>query len=152
MMSAKFRGPVRRAHAVRVMALALVAGASAMGLLNFRALAATGSGASTVLVANLNCSGITSYPATANGDVLPIAGGGLCDPDSIAFDSAGNIYVSNPDSGAILVFPKGSKGHARPTAVINGDKTGLRRPFGIALDRSQYLCHRGSGRGDLCGT
>jgi len=136
MMLSKVQKPVRRAHAVRLMALALGAGALMIGLVHFRALAAAGAPASEVLVANTQCSGITTYPANANGDVSVTTGGGICDPRSIAFDSVGNLYVTNFVKDSVLVYPPGSKGQARPTAIIAGPNTGISRPIGIALDGS----------------
>ena len=85
------------------------------------------------------CSGITAYPADANGDVSVTAGGGICDPRSIAIDSIGNIYVANFDNNSVMVFPPGSNGRARPSAVISGSNTGLNRPDAIALDLNDNI-------------
>ena len=110
-------------------------------------------------VANQATDTITVYPANSNGSVNPIvtitgSNTQLNDPDSIALDSSGNIYVSNrgslngnPDS--VNVFSAGSNGNVAPTAVITGPNTGLQLPAALALDSQGniYVANAGSTAG-----
>jgi HYDIN/CFA65/VesB-like, Ig-like domain len=94
---------------------------------------------------------LTVYPAGSNGDVLPsatIAGPstGLDDPQGIALDAGGNIYVVNQHSfsggvtvsnASLTVYPAGSNGNASPSATITGGNTGLDNPTGVAVSRAQ---------------
>ncbi len=111
-----------------------------------------------IYVANCgnNCSGtasprITVYPpldgSTGNLNESPIAtiaGGntGLLDPEGIALDSNGNIYVANrlggtTNIGSITVYPPlgNSTGtlNEAPLVTITGSNTGLYEPAGIAI-------------------
>jgi len=103
---------------------------------------------------------LTVYPAGSSGNITPIATisgatTGLAFPVGIALDSAGNIYVTNfytanTSSGlrfdaSITVYAAGSKGNARPTAIIAGDNTNLGYPQGLALDSSRNLYVTGDG-------
>lgn len=79
---------------------------------------------------------ITIYSAGANGDASPIviiAGDntGLAQPQGLALDSGGNLYVAD---GSINVYSAGSSGNVFPAASIGGAGTGLAGPIGIALD------------------
>jgi hypothetical protein len=97
--------------------------------------------------------GINIYPALSNSTgilneapIASIAGSqtSLDEPDAIALDSHGNIYVANQfgghaeffDSGRLTIYPAGSNGNVAPTTTISGDKTGLALPVGIAVDSS----------------
>jgi hypothetical protein len=67
----------------------------------------------------------------------------LDSPGAIALDSSGKIYVANAgyeadpegETGSITVYPAGSNGNVTPIAVIQGAKTLVNRPIGLALDR-----------------
>jgi len=90
--------------------------------------------------------GIAVYAAGASGNVAPIAviSGDrtrLEDPQGVAVDSTGRIYVTdlgNEDSSSspprIMVYPADSNGNVAPIVTIGGDKTGLTLPNGIAVD------------------
>ena len=97
--------------------------------------------------------GINVYPPLSNSTgilneapIASIAGSQtlLDEPDAIALDSHGNIYVANQfgghaeffDSGRLTVYPAGSNGNVAPATTISGDKTGLALPVGIAVDSS----------------
>ena len=91
---------------------------------------------------------VTIYAAGARGNVAPIAtiGGantGLVHPRGIALDAAGRLYVANGSltgtSGSITVYSAGATGDAAPIATIAGTNTGLRSPFGIAVDAAGRL-------------
>ncbi len=103
----------------------------------------TATGSKSLYVANQANNSITVYVASANGNATPtntIAGfsTGLSQPQGIARDRAGNIYVTNPNpftgSGSITVYAPGASGNATPTATIVGGNTRLAGPTGIALD------------------
>ena len=98
---------------------------------------------------------MTDYPAlgssTGTLDEAPIStiGGintNLTDPQGIAVDSSGKIYVADDgneeDEGispGVLVYAAGSNASAAPIATISGSNTGLGEAYsshGIALDSS----------------
>ena len=103
---------------------------------------------------------LTVYPAGSSGNIAPIATisgakTGLALPLGITLDSDDNIYVANQYTansssdlkyyGSITIYPAGSKGDARPIAIIAGDNTRLFVPQGIALDsrRNLYVTDNG---------
>jgi sugar lactone lactonase YvrE len=80
-------------------------------------------------------------------------------PSAIAVDHSGNIYVTdegpakcsdgcclNSGPGSVSVYAPGSGGDAAPIATIEGKKTGLWFPYGIALDSKGniYVLNDGS--------
>src|SRR5215469_8333318 len=78
---------------------------------------------------------VTAYPVGATGDVTPIAlTTDMANPNGIARDSAGRIYVANSATNTITVYPASASGNASPIAVIGGSNTMLADPIGIALD------------------
>lgn len=76
----------------------------------------------------------------SNGDVAPFATiardqfGGT--GRALAVDSSGKLYaiVGSSGGGAVNVYPAGSKGYATPIALIDGTKTALAGPQGVAVD------------------
>ena len=96
---------------------------------------------------------ILAFPLGTGGNIAPvktIAGSQtqLTYPQSIAFDSAGNLYVSNEaPSGTsatpdVVVYARGSNGNAAPIRVIEGPNTGFaaaKSLFGVAVDGLGYL-------------
>jgi hypothetical protein len=89
---------------------------------------------------------VTVYAAGANGDVAPIrtiAGSntGLVSPSRIALDTSGKLYVTNLATfpikhDSVTVYAAGANGNVAPIQTIAGSNTGLKTPFGIALDAS----------------
>ena len=82
---------------------------------------------------------ITIYPSIANASGLPnqapiaILSGpstGLDNPEGIAFDASGNLYVANV-GGSLTMYPPGSQNDAAPAATTAVDLDG---PIGVALD------------------
>jgi 6-phosphogluconolactonase (cycloisomerase 2 family) len=92
---------------------------------------------------------VTVYAAGSMGNVAPIqtiAGTrtGLDNPVQLALDSSSNIYVANltyPNSGngSLTVYAAGANGNVAPTETIEGAKTELNLPAGIALDSSDHI-------------
>ncbi len=60
---------------------------------------------------------------------------GLSQPEGVALDSVGNIYVVDSFLASVFVYPAGN-GNAAPTAIIGGNLTGMEDPVAIALDSS----------------
>jgi len=107
--------------------------------------------AESIYVENYSGDSITIYPADANGDVPPtrtIAGDKtrIVGPGSVAVDHRGLIYVplapgllplcSHSGTDSILVFSANAEGNVAPIRTISGPKTGLNKPFGIAVDQA----------------
>ncbi|MGA7618511.1 hypothetical protein, partial [Candidatus Binatus sp.] len=89
--------------------------------------------------------GVLVYAAGSNGNAAPIAtisgaSTGLKYPHGIALDSSGKIYVADYGATSVFVYPAlgSSTGvlDEAPLATINGSKTDLKDPAGIALDSS----------------
>ena len=57
---------------------------------------------------------------------------GLDDPQALAFDADGNLYVANPDNNTVSEFAVGS---TVPTATL----TGLSSPMALAFDAGGNL-------------
>src|ERR1700734_3391115 len=76
-----------------------------------------------------SAAGVNVYASDSTGNAKPIAvisgpNTGIDKLEGIAVDSKGSIYVTNnAGSASILVFPAGSSGDVRPTAVIGLSKT-----------------------------
>ena len=97
---------------------------------------------------------ILIYAAGASGNVAPIdsiAGSntGLYGSTWLAFDSAGNLYVTNYNwtsaTFSITVYGPGAHGNSAPIHTITGSKTGLSGLAGIALDGAGNLYAANSG-------
>ena len=83
---------------------------------------------------------VTAYPVGATGDVTPIAlTTDMANPNGIARDSAGRIYVANSATNTISVYAANASGNASPIAVIGGSNTRLADPIGIALDATDKI-------------
>ncbi|HUO06675.1 MAG TPA: PQQ-binding-like beta-propeller repeat protein, partial [Candidatus Binataceae bacterium] len=84
-------------------------------------------------VANFSYNNVIVYPAGSNGDAQPSAViEGLSEPNDVAVDADGNIYVANYEN-SIMVFPPGSNGNVAPIRTLAGSATGLNYPQGIAV-------------------
>jgi len=113
---------------------------------------------------------VTIYPAGSAGDAMPSATinidrGGYNVPTGIAVNPRGKLYVANSlkrcprplcfetGAGDVTVYPAGSEGNAKPSAVIRGPKTGLAFPSAIAVDPSGdiYVANEGPRTCNACG-
>ncbi len=95
--------------------------------------AKAGANHNTIFVANGY--DVTAYPAGSRGDVAPIAlSTDMYDPNGIATDASGRIYVANFDTNTVTVYAANANGNVPPLAVIGGSNTLLANPEGIALD------------------
>src|SRR2546422_10383793 len=57
---------------------------------------------------------------------------GLSQPEGIAFDAAGDLFVANVSNNSITVYAAGTTGDATPPATIPGGNTGVSGPRGTA--------------------
>ena len=96
-------------------------------------------GVSRLYVTNFNSFGnsVTEYAAYATGNVRPvatIAGSNtkLNEPDAIALDKAGNIYVANVGRNSITEYPAGSDGNVTPNKTITCG--GMEVPESVSFD------------------
>ncbi len=99
--------------------------------------------------ANTGNDSVTVYASGSTGNVAPtqtIAGTrtGLDIPVALAVDSSQRIYVANityPNSGngSLTVYAAGANGNVAPTETIEGAKTKLNLPAGIAVDSSDNI-------------
>ncbi len=106
-----------------------------------------------IYVADNGATSVFVYPAlgssTGTLNEAPIAtisgnSTGLESPKNIALDSSQNIYVTDDGATSVFVYPAlGGSGwvagppatySVAPTATISGSNTGLRNPYGIAVD------------------
>ena len=101
------------------------------------------------VVAYVDSGSVTVYAPGADGDVKPIrviAGPrtGLRLPVSPAVDRRGLLYVAGradryPFDDTVRVFGPDSAGDVEPCRVIAGERTGLKGPVGLAVDRRDRL-------------
>ncbi len=96
-----------------------------------------------IYIANFDGKSVTVYAPGANGNVGPIQEihghrARITATEGTVVDSNGNIYVSNivnkgATKGRIMVYAAGSNGNVRPIRAIEGDRTGLAWPTGMAI-------------------
>src|ERR1019366_862470 len=86
----------------------------------------------TNIATNTGVDSVTVFAANASGNAIPTttisgAATGLSNPNGIALDDKGNIYVTNGTS--VTVYAAGSSGNVAPTATISGANTGFSSNF-----------------------
>ncbi len=116
---------------------------------------------------------VTVYPAGSAGDAMPnaminIDTSGKNSPTGVAVNPGGDLYVANQGGvkcdqqscfqtslDSVAVYPAGSDGDAKPSAVISGGATNLASPSAIAVDHTGRIyvtnegiakCMRGCGQ------
>ena len=99
---------------------------------------------STLYVADPGDQQINEYNASAMGTVDPTAViTGLGNPNGIAVDSLGRIYVTDGD--VVSVYAASARGGATPLRKISGPLTGLNSPAGLAIRKSNiFVANRGN--------
>jgi len=95
------------------------------------------------VTAETGAGAILGWPLTANGNIAPtiqITGSNTgvgTGARGIAFDSAGNLYVSNLNAArtatSILVFAPGGNGNVAPIRTIAGSNIGVTTAEYIAI-------------------
>jgi NHL repeat len=111
----------------------------------------------------LNFNSVTEYPAGSSGDApidgyFSIESGGYSSMTGLAVNLGGKLYVTvsaaekchhnscfKTSDGEVVVWPPGSDGNEKPSAVISGPHTSLASPSAIAVDRigSIYVTNEG---------
>src|SRR3954452_12339242 len=97
-----------------------------------------------IIVGDRSGRNILVYPREANGDAAParILGGektGLLDINGVAVDPVSNLLFAASTSQiggktGVFVFNRTDQGAVAPRAVIAGPKTGILRPWQLAVD------------------
>jgi 6-phosphogluconolactonase (cycloisomerase 2 family) len=87
---------------------------------------------------------ITVYAAGTSGNIAPIqtivgSNTGLGQPEGIAVDAGGNVYVANYRADSVTVFAASANGDVAPIQTISGSSTGLRNPTGVAVDSEKRI-------------
>ncbi|HUO04839.1 MAG TPA: NHL repeat-containing protein [Candidatus Binataceae bacterium] len=104
--------------------------------------------ASGLFVTNTSSGMVNAFKLRSRGDSAPTATinlhnpqGEVVEPDCIAIDLTGKIYVTSQfggsaGTGSIEIYSGGGSGDDTPIATIAGDATGLDGAYGIAVDAS----------------
>jgi sugar lactone lactonase YvrE len=100
--------------------------------------------AGSIVVANSLAGTITSYAGASTGDAVPISTlyRGLDVPNSMAFDSSGNLWVANFGNRTLVEYTHhhAGRGPAVPAETITSDGSGsLDSPAGLAVDAAGDL-------------
>ena len=91
-----------------------------------------------VIISNQAHYHVTTFRATATGDVSPIATltGGNLDvgvPSGLAVDGTGRLYVAKNGASTIAIYAPGARGSDAPVDSIAGPGTGLSSPAYITF-------------------
>jgi hypothetical protein len=105
----------------------------------------------------LNFENVTRYPAGSSGDAsidgfFSVESDDFSTMTGLAVNPAGKLYVTvgaaekchnnschKTSDGELVVWPPGSNGNGKPSAVISGPNTGIASPSAVAVDRSGYM-------------
>jgi sugar lactone lactonase YvrE len=115
-----------------------------------------GPAAPSVVVADEGSSELQSFPLTSHGDALPtttISDGGsfdLREPDAMAVDSGGDVWVANYGSGKLLEYTPGQLGvDGSPTPAVVISSPNLDIPSALAFDSHGNLWEADQEDGDV---
>jgi subtilisin-like proprotein convertase family protein/sugar lactone lactonase YvrE len=89
---------------------------------------------------------VSEFDTSGNGSIFAGTPNGATNPAAVAFDSGGNLYVSDTAYGTVEKYsPPGTNG-----TVFISDANGLSNPFGLAFDGTGnlYVANFASGSGD----
>ena len=122
--------------------------ATATGITTASALLGLATPGSTLYVLDGDNDQINAYMATSNGNVAPLRTilPTLAQPGELAYDSAGNIYITDDNGNTngvyeerVQVYAPNASGNAAPIRSIAGPATGLNGVYGIAVDANGYV-------------
>jgi 6-phosphogluconolactonase (cycloisomerase 2 family) len=141
---------VKRTHRrARTLLVGLVVGLLCTAAVVARPLDASAATVGISYVTNANGNSVTEYAALADGNVTPIrtiSGNltGLHEPEGVALDAAGTLYVGNfsgNGSGvhAVTEYAAGANGNVAPIRTVGGALTGISYPAAVAVDASGTL-------------
>ena len=84
--------------------------------------------ADTIYVSNSSGGTIMKFDSSGNGTVFP---SGLNEPEGLAFDTSGNLYVDGPYTSVIVKF--------NPNWNMSTFASGMNVPYGLTMDSSNNL-------------
>ncbi len=101
-------------------------------------IAATASGPKPAIY-ELDSWGIVRFEADRNGVYRESTRIANDEPEGLAFDSKGNLWVANPGTNTIALYKPGTNGQFTRAGAIAGPDTGMVNPGRIALDAKDNL-------------
>jgi hypothetical protein len=115
--------------------LALGVVSAALVALPATALASSAPAFGTTWVTSQSGNSVTELSPTGAVVGAPIKGAstGLADPQGVASDSSGHVFVANVAGNSITEYAAGASGNTAAIATISGSQTGLSGPTGLAL-------------------
>ena len=122
--------------------------ASAPGITTASVVLGLSAPGSTLYVLDGDNAQINAYLTSESGDVAPLRTilPTLTEPGELAYDNAGNIYVTDDHSNVngvyelrVNVYSPNASGNAAPIRSIAGPATGFTAIWGIAVDPSGYI-------------
>ena len=104
-------------------------------------------------VANPVTNHVVGFAASAEGNAAPLRtiGGdktSLKQPQDVAVDPEGWIYVTNAGDNSVTVYAPNANGNVAPARIVRGPSTGLAEPRGLTIDSrgSIYVANAGRHR------